>query len=148
MEICIWDLGEDGVEKVNQAALNFGDKKRKFSTLERPLPKYRTIALHTNHVDCVSFFGNSVISKGSSGQILIWTPIFDKEIPNKQMTLKLPSIGSDFWFTKFDYNFEQKMLLVGDDEGRIYCRSLDLYKKDEKMHLLATLFCHAGADGR
>ena len=115
--IKIWDLS---IPKI-RSRIDKSLKNENFKTLIKTRSIFSCNSIHDNYIDCVKFNGNFIISKSVTGVIREWIPIFNPEGDSFYIiNTYCYQIKDKIWYVKFLFEEEKKIIVVGNDLGRIF----------------------------
>jgi polycomb protein EED len=107
-----------------------------FNSLEILKPTFSEHKLLQGYVDCVKFFGNLIICKSQTGEIIIWkTTGAEHDIITVVKVLRTSSIGEIN--VKFTICKRKKILVIGNSIGECFFYKLDWTHSDEIMYKLS-----------
>lgn len=142
----IWNFGEDVIAAIENS-MDFNDvaSKKSFPTVRKHFPTFTTRDIHRNYVDCVSWYGNFILSKSCENTIVCWRPgklenSTDLSLPTKYTTDTTCSILETFqvkgcdqvWFLRFSIDAEMKYLALGNNLGKTFIIDLDSHDHDSR----------------
>ncbi|BES91710.1 WD domain, G-beta repeat [Nesidiocoris tenuis] len=133
--LMIWRLDKDYIEDAIAASYKFcaSRSRRAFPTVCEHFPDWTTRNVHRNYIDCVLWFGRMVLSKSTENNIILWQPgkigSEEKEINRNDdcsIVRKFGLQGCDIWFVKFTFEYNRKLLAVGNKVGKVFVWDLDV----------------------
>lgn len=141
----IWNFSKDVMAAI-ELSKTYNDivARKSFPTVKKHFPTFSTRDIHRNYVDCVSWYGNFVLSKSCENVIVCWRPgklesSTDLSLPSKYTSDTTCSIMENFtvkdcdlWFSRFSIDSESKYLALGNKIGKIYIFDLDAHDHDSK----------------
>ena len=95
-----------------------------FPTKKIRKPSFSNSKLHASYIDCATFYGDLIISKGQEGKIIVWkseNQKFDSIVV--LFVLEYPIFGEINM--RFSINPKTKLLFIGGLEGEVYCYHLN-----------------------
>lgn len=141
----IWNFGEDILDAITASRIyNDATARKSFPTVRKHFPTFSTRDIHRNYVDCVSWYGNFILSKSCENVIVCWRPgklenSTDLSLPAKYTTDTTCSIMENFdvkecdlWFLRFSIDPNMKYLALGNKIGKTYMFDLDSHDHDSK----------------
>lgn len=141
----IWNFSEEIMSAIKIShTYNDVTSRKSFPTVKRHFPTFSTRDIHRNYVDCVSWYGNFILSKSCENAIVCWRPgklenSTDLSLPTKYTTDTTCSIMENFqvkdceiWFSRFSIDRGMKYLALGNRFGKIYIFDLDSHDHDSK----------------
>lgn len=141
----IWNFGRDVMTAIELSDTFIDDKSKKsFPTVKKHFPTFSTRDIHRNYVDCVSWYGNFILSKSCENSIVCWRPGIldnpnDLSLPAKYTTDTTCSIMQTYdvkdcivWFVRFSVDSCMKYLALGNSRGKIYIFDLDSHDHDSR----------------
>jgi len=146
-----WSLESEKIKQTieDSHTYNIDEKKETFPTLAVHYPEFTTRDVHRNYVDCCVWLGDLVLSKSCDNQVVCWKP---KESIDKIMqTRNNGDIGvftlhkfditlCDIWFMRFAVDYNQTLLALGNQVGKIYLYDLEV---DHPADTKATILSHS-----
>lgn len=129
----IWNLDQELIDAIELSA-SFNDmiEERSFPTVRKHFPTFSTRDIHENYVDCVSWYGDTILSKScqKKNHLVQWRPgksPNESSLPQKYTTdstatiiKKIPVENCELWFVKFSLDKEGRFLALGNTQGKIY----------------------------
>jgi polycomb protein EED len=136
----IWSLDKESIQKAIHESYSYNGSKTNtpFSTVKDHFPCFTTRDIHRNYVDCVRWFGNFVLSKSCENAIVCWKPGKLEHENDIQLHKQYPSDSSstlihkfeykecDIWFMRFSMDAEQKIMALGNQNGRVNVWDVDV----------------------
>jgi polycomb protein EED len=136
----IWSLESPDVIAAVQESYKFDHVKseKPFSTARVHFASFTTRDIHRNYVDCVSWFGDFVLSKSCENAIIMWKAgkidaDLDTFLPGDKYVTDATSTfihqfdlkDSEIWFMRFSMDEDQKTMALGNMNGRTYVWDVD-----------------------
>lgn len=134
----IWNFDKDILNAIALSrTFNNRTAKVSFPTEKKHFATYSTREIHRNYVDCVSWFGNFILSKSCENSIICWKPgkletATDIKLPMKYTTDTSSTIleslvtkDCDIWFIRFSIDPSMRYLALGNKLGKTYVFDLD-----------------------
>lgn len=136
----IWSLDKENIERAIKESYSYNGSKtdKPFNTVKDHFPSFTTRDIHRNYVDCVRWFGNFVLSKSCENAIVCWKPGKLEDENDIQLQRSYPTDSAptlihkfeykecDIWFMRFSMDFEQKILALGNQNGRVNVWDVDV----------------------
>jgi len=136
----IWSLDKENIQKAIHESYSYNGSKTNtpFSTVKDHFPCFTTRDIHRNYVDCVRWFGNFVLSKSCENAIVCWKPgklehendiqLHKQYATDSSSTLihKFEYKECDIWFMRFSMDAEQKIMALGNQNGRVNVWDVDV----------------------
>lgn len=126
----IWALTKPDIKRTIEESkeCNAGYGGLSFPTYKVHAADFMTRDVHANYVDSVLWFGDFILSKacGSGVQIKCWQPQLSNE--NRSSVNIFHEFNVDdcqFWFMRFNLNYDKSMMAIGDPHGKIILWNLD-----------------------
>jgi len=155
----IWSLESDDINNSIKESYTYDNfrSERPFPTARIHFPNFTTRDIHRNYVDCVSWFGNFVISKSCENALVFWKPgkieqDLDTFLPKSQPVTdstttfihQLDLKDSEIWYMRFSMDMEQKTLALGNMTGKTYVWNVDADEpEDYTCSILTQDKCHS-----
>lgn len=149
----VWSIDGELINLI-EASETFRDmiEDKSFPTARKHFPTFSTRDIHENYVDCVSWYGESILSKSCQNEIVLWRPGVNVEpgteytLPQKYTSDSSATIIRSFdiqycklWFVRFSLDPKKKYLALGNTQGKIYL--IDLEQAVETKCVLAFPKC-------
>ncbi|XP_074645779.1 polycomb protein eed-B-like isoform X2 [Tubulanus polymorphus] len=130
----IWRLDKPEVQEAIEHSYTYDPKKedKSFKTVPVHFPDFSTRDVHRNYVDCCRWFGKLILSKSCENKIVCWKPgkMFQDSLkltdPSVTVLHQFEYKECEIWFMRFSMDFFQKILVVGNQVGRLYVWDLDV----------------------
>lgn len=150
----IWSLESDDVQQAVRESFEYDHVKseKPFHTARVHFASFTTRDIHRNYVDCVSWFGDLVLSKSCENAIVMWKPgkldaeledflPRDKYVSDSTSTFihQFDLKDSEIWFMRFSMDEDQKTMALGNMNGRTYVWDVDA---DDFEHYKCTVLQH------
>jgi len=148
----VWKFDTEEIKLALQASDFYdGNSKNDFPTQVFNYPYYSTRDVHKNYVDCVRWFGDSILSRSCKDNIVLWKPgeistdIDDLKAKENNLSIicRLETVINDFWYMRFALDYNQKYIAFGNHFGKITVwdlQSLDPLNSNSKSTM-----CHLQA---
>ncbi|ESO12851.1 hypothetical protein HELRODRAFT_105574 [Helobdella robusta] len=147
----IWKLDNPYIVDAIEKSYKY-DKKNKndkpFKTYSQHFPDFSTRDIHNNYVDCVRWWGKFVLSKSCDNKIVCWKPnrlsTFDTRFIKTSdghvtsVLHKFDFSACEIWFMRFSLDYDQKILAVGSQTGKIFVWDLDVEDISDARQLILT----------
>lgn len=135
--IKIWRLDVEELQDKIDMNNNAVDNKRN-ETVRIHCPEFTTREIHTNYVDTVKFFGNSIISKSCQNEIVYWKHNKDAKLKNSgaQRLFTFDLMDCEMWFIRMELNLQMTQMAVGSENGKIFLFDLNT---EHPMNYYSTL---------
>jgi len=131
-----WSLETEKIKQAIADSYEYSAEKTRttFASLPVNYPEFTTRDVHRNYVDCCVWLGDLVLSKSCDNQVVCWKP---KEPLDVVMSRKSnDEVGvfvlhkfditlCDIWFMRFAVDYNQILLAMGNQVGKIYLYSLE-----------------------
>jgi len=139
-QIYIWNvLDSDRVHEAIIASSHVppgSDNRSRFNSVNERFPASKHNDVHTNKIDCVSWFGDLILSKSIYDDIRMWKPLIPpSRIVNNRDTdtssiLEVQNFnypGNDLYFLRFATSFtdSSSILAVGNSLGQVFVWDLE-----------------------
>jgi polycomb protein EED len=129
----IWNISKAQVEDAIKASYNF-DKSSKypFPVAGVHFPDFSTRDIHRNYVDCTRWLGRFILSKSCENRIVCWKPgtMHQEEVRPTDSTVTILHQFNykecEIWFMRFSLDYNQKILALGNQVGRLYVWDLEV----------------------
>ena len=136
----IWSLESEDVKTAFARSYKYDHQKseKPFDTARVHFANFTTRDIHRNYVDCVSWFGDFVLSKSCENAIVMWKPgkidadlesflPRDKYVSDATSTFihQFELKDSEIWFMRFSMDDDQKTMALGNMNGKVYVWDLD-----------------------
>nr|KAG5708869.1 hypothetical protein BaRGS_009278 [Batillaria attramentaria] len=135
----MWRLDTSEIKDVMQQSHDYNSAKasQPFPTLVNHFPDFSTRDIHRNYVDCTRWLGNMVLSKSCENCIVCWKPgPLDSDSKCQATNVKSDDSVSilhrfdyrecEIWYMRFCLDYQQKILALGNQVGRIFIWDLDV----------------------
>ncbi|KAK7108755.1 hypothetical protein V1264_016430 [Littorina saxatilis] len=138
----IWNLDTSEIEDVIAESSKFNPAKgsKPFPTLVNHFPDFSTRDIHKNYVDCTRWLGNLILSKSCENCIVCWKPgPLDADAntssnnnnnnkPDDSVSVlhRFDYRDCEIWYMRFCLDYQQKMMALGNQVGRIFLWDLDV----------------------
>lgn len=155
----IWNFDQDVLAAIERSKkFNDAVARKSFPTVRKHFPTFSTRDIHRNYVDCVTWFGNFILSKSCENSIVCWRPgklesPTDLTLPHKYTADSTCSLmetytvkDCDIWFLKFSVDSKMRFLALGNRRGKTYVFDLDSHDHDSKpndKHVLSHPKCQS-----
>lgn len=131
-----WSLETKEIKKTIADSHNYSaeEEKKVFPTLAVHYPEFTTRDVHRNYVDCCVWLGDLVLSKSCDNQVVCWQAKDSIEtIMNRKhnsdigvfILHKFDITQCDIWFMRFAVDYQQTILALGNQVGKIYLYDLE-----------------------
>ncbi|KAK7500178.1 hypothetical protein BaRGS_00008725 [Batillaria attramentaria] len=142
----MWRLDTSEIKDVMQQSHDYNSAKasQPFPTLVNHFPDFSTRDIHRNYVDCTRWLGNMVLSKSCENCIVCWKPgPLDSDSKCQATNVKSDDSVSilhrfdyrecEIWYMRFCLDYQQKILALGNQVGRIFIWDLDVEDPFSKL---------------
>jgi len=131
-----WSLEKPKVKQAiaDSRKYNAEQTKTTFNTLAVHYPEFTTRDVHRNYVDCCVWLGDLVLSKSCDNQVVCWQPkepidVIMNRKNNAEVGVfvlhKFDIQMCDIWFMRFAVDYNQTILALGNQVGKIYLYDLE-----------------------
>lgn len=136
----IWSLESEEIKTAMSESYTYNHLKapKPFKTARIHFPNFTTRDIHRNYVDCVTWYGNFVLSKSCENSIVMWKPgkisqDLDTFLPKNQMVSdssttiihEFDYTHGEIWYMRFSMDFDQKTIALGNMNGKTYVWDID-----------------------
>jgi polycomb protein EED len=147
----IWSLESDQILTAMSQSYTYDHLKalKPFSTARVHFPNYTTRDIHRNYVDCVTWYGNFVLSKSCENSIVMWKPgkitqELDTFLPKNQIVSDASTTiihqfdytDGEIWYMRFSMDDEQRMMALGNMKGKAYVWDIDHEETEGYSHII------------
>ncbi|XP_065179742.1 polycomb protein EED-like [Sycon ciliatum] len=126
----LWSMNDVSVLSAIRASKTYQPQttNRSFDTLSVHFPVFTTRKIHCNYVDCVRWFGQLVLSKSCDNTVSCWKPgsltdtldTVSRSTTDVSVVHRFDYTQCDIWYMRFCINYEQTLLAVGNQVGKVF----------------------------
>lgn len=151
----IWSLEGDDVNEAIASSYKYNHLKaeKRFKQAMVNFPNFTTRDIHRNYVDCVSWFGDLILSKSCENNIVCWKPGtieqgLDQVLPKDTFVSESTTTfihqfeikDSEIWFMRFCT--DNRYLVLGNTVGKTYVWDIETEELNQaKNYILSHPKC-------
>lgn len=128
----IWNIEQDILDAIELSRkYNEHISEKSFPTVRKHFPTFSTRDIHENYVDCVTWHGDTVISKSCQNLLMHWRPMKNvndikyTSDPTATIINNIRLNWCDLWFVRFSWDAGRKILALGTTKGSVYLLDID-----------------------